>query len=120
MLLTKEGEATLGKGTKSLSTPTGLWLTIFVLFFARLIYSAVPEAATPPVLLTNAQQVLDLGIENARRATNFAALRGVVTFPVPGLNGVFVQDARRNTWGVFSKNWGWRAATPPPCVPWRF
>jgi len=66
---------------------------LLFLLMGRPIRAAVPDLETPPALLTNAQQVLNLGIENARRATNSAALRGVVTFAVPGLNGVFVQDA---------------------------
>jgi signal transduction histidine kinase len=57
---------------------------------------AVPArvgAQKPPSLLTNAQQILDLGPEGARRSLYPARLRGVVTFVVEGSPFAFVQDA---------------------------
>jgi signal transduction histidine kinase len=42
--------------------------------------------------LTNAQQVIDLGLAEARRSLHRARVRGVVTFPVEGEKRVFVQD----------------------------
>jgi len=44
-------------------------------------------------MLTNAQQILDLGVERARSAQRDAVISGVTTFPVPGSSMVFVQDA---------------------------
>src|SRR5262245_24742124 len=47
---------------------------------------------SPVDVLTNAQQVLNLGIEKARTSPCRVALTGVVTFPVPGRSWAFVQD----------------------------
>src|SRR3954465_15041062 len=44
-------------------------------------------------VLTNAQQILDLGNERARNTPADVAISGVVTFPVPGRTWAFVQDA---------------------------
>jgi signal transduction histidine kinase len=53
----------------------------------------VARAAESLALLTNAQQVLDLGADQARRSPHPVALKGVVTFRVVGNNSVFIQDA---------------------------
>src|SRR5215212_2059167 len=44
-------------------------------------------------VFTNAQQVLDLGTETARASHEPASFRGVVTFPVAGVDWAFVQDS---------------------------
>src|SRR5215831_4734759 len=47
-------------------------------------------ATLPP--LSNAQQVLELGTEKARKGSCAVEITGVVTFPVPGTSWAFVQD----------------------------
>jgi PAS domain S-box-containing protein len=54
--------------------------------------AAEPVSAASIVALTNAQQVIDLGVERARRLPHPVHLRGVVTYAVPGRNWIFVQD----------------------------
>jgi signal transduction histidine kinase len=61
-------------------------------FFLVALAPPRPVAAAPP-LLTNVQQVLDLGVEGARRSPRAARLRGVVTFAVEGSALAFFQDA---------------------------
>jgi signal transduction histidine kinase len=64
-----------------------------ILFFG--IPAAYPADSIVPAqlaLLTNAQQVLDLGVDRARHSPHPVQLRGVVTYPVPGRNRFFVQD----------------------------
>ena len=70
--------------------------------FRGLGLAAEPAGADALPLLTNAQQVLDLGIEKARRSPYPVALRGVVTFRVSGNNSVFVQDS---TAGILVLSW---------------
>ena len=58
--------------------------------------AAEPLAAqetTPLELLTNAQQVLDLGIEGARRAPHPVRLRAVVTYATIRAPWFYAQDA---------------------------
>jgi signal transduction histidine kinase len=55
--------------------------------------SATRAVADAPPLLTNAQQVLDLGVEGARRSPRTARLRGVVTFAVESSALAYFQDA---------------------------
>ena len=67
------------------------------LLFAGAVFilaSPPPRAiADVPPLLTNVQQVLDLGAEGARRSPHTARLRGVVTFAVEGSALAYFQDA---------------------------
>src|SRR2546425_2009449 len=55
------------------------------------------ESALPPgnngALFTTAQQVLDFGLEAARRSSVPVRLQGWVTYPDPGANMLYVQDA---------------------------
>src|SRR6266487_927849 len=51
----------------------------------------IPQTSQP-ALFTNAQQILDLGIEKARSTPLPVSISGVLTFPVPGRNWAFVQD----------------------------
>jgi signal transduction histidine kinase len=70
------------------------------LFFLRLVWAyfaaetcwGAQATENPPPVFTNAQQVLDLGIEKARNASYSVAITGVATFPVPGRAWAFVQD----------------------------
>lgn len=64
------------------------------ILLALLLFTAAARAAEPVPLtpLTNAQQVLDLGVEGARRNPHPVRVRGVVTYSVPGRNWLFVQD----------------------------
>src|SRR5213592_4462757 len=48
-------------------------------------------ASSPP--LTTAQQVLDLGLEAARRAVIPVRLQGLVTYPDAGAGVIYVQDS---------------------------
>src|SRR5258705_3057958 len=60
------------------------------------LFVAAPSrtvADAPLPLLTNAQQILDLGPDVVRRSSYPAPLRGVVTFAVEGSPFAFVQDA---------------------------
>lgn len=50
-------------------------------------------AQVPPAVFTNAQQVLALGIDGARRAIHPVALTGIVTLPLKNQPWVYVQDA---------------------------
>jgi signal transduction histidine kinase len=51
------------------------------------------EAAEPSAaVFTNAQQILDLGIEKARSISAPTVITGVLTFPVPDRSWAFVQD----------------------------
>src|SRR5882724_347281 len=45
----------------------------------------------PP--LTTAQQVLDLGLDTARSSILAVRLQGLVTYPDPGINMIYVQDS---------------------------
>jgi signal transduction histidine kinase len=68
-----------------------LKLAVLVLQSAVGLVSA--QEAVPLTVLTNAQQVLDLGIEGARRAPHPVHLRAVVTCPVRGRPWFYAQDA---------------------------
>jgi len=61
-----------------------------VILFVTAPSRAVADAPLP--LLTNAQQILDLGPDAVRRSSYPARLRGVVTFAVEGSAFAFVQD----------------------------
>jgi len=69
-----------------------LWDGFALLLVAAVAAQAVEEAA-PLELLTNAQQVLALGVEGARQAPHLVRLRAVVTFPVIRRPWFYVQDA---------------------------
>ena len=53
----------------------------------------VEAAEVPLPTLTTAQQVLDLGVESARRLQPAVRLQGLVTYPEPGAGMIYVQDA---------------------------
>jgi signal transduction histidine kinase len=55
--------------------------------------SAAESAESPPAVFTNAQQILDLGIDKARGTSAPAVITGVLTFPVPDRSWAFVQDS---------------------------
>jgi signal transduction histidine kinase len=59
-----------------------------------LAYDVLPSssAAQSPVF-TNAEQVLELGIEKARSSSSPVEITGVLTFPVPDRAWAFVQDS---------------------------
>src|ERR1700733_3353126 len=66
--------------------------------FAALLVGAATgplaaQEAAPLTLLTNAQQVLDLGIEGARSAPHPVRLRAVVTYPTIRAPWFYAQDA---------------------------
>jgi signal transduction histidine kinase len=61
-----------------------------VLLFAALSNAQVPPHSPP---LTSARQVLDLGLENARRSPVPVRLEGWITYPDSGVNIVYVQDS---------------------------
>ena len=63
------------------------------LFWGSLIVSTRAQEIPPLQVLTNAQQVLDLGIEGARRAPHPVQLRAVVTYAVIRRPWFYVQDA---------------------------
>src|SRR6266496_1720350 len=70
------------------------WRFAIALLVASLSLIPLSQAAdASPVVLTNVQQVLDLGLEMARHSTNVVLLRGVVTLPVAGSSWAYVQDA---------------------------
>ena len=61
---------------------------------ASLVLQTVAAQETAPLtVLTNAQQVLDLGIEGARRAPHPVQLSAVVTCPVRGRPWFYAQDS---------------------------
>lgn len=62
--------------------------------YGRLCSSA---AEATPLLFTNVQQILDLGIEKARQTSGSATTTGVVTYPLPDRMLAFIQD---NTAGI--------------------
>jgi len=64
------------------------------LLYGRLCSSA---AEATPLLFTNVQQILDLGIEKARQTSGSATITGVVTYPLPDRTLAFIQD---NTAGI--------------------
>ncbi len=55
--------------------------------------SAAESAEPPATVFTNAQQVLELGIEKARSSSSPAVITGVLTFPVPDRSWAFIQDS---------------------------
>ena len=55
--------------------------------------SAAQSTEPPPTLFTNAQQVLELGIEKARGSSSAVVITGVLTLPVPDRSWAFVQDS---------------------------
>ena len=63
-----------------------------LLLFTTTVDAAESNPSAALTLLTNAGQVLDLGVEGARRNPHPVRLRGVVTYSVPGRNWLFVQD----------------------------
>src|SRR5437879_4858208 len=70
------------------------WLIAVALLVASPLLTPLSHAAdASPVVLTNVQQVVDLGLETARHSTNLVLLRGVVTLPVAGASWAYVQDA---------------------------
>src|SRR5262245_44048997 len=75
----------------------GKRVALFPLFLMVLtaVAAVPPEASdrTAVPVLTNAQQVLDLGLDLVRRSSHPARLRGVVTFPMEGSALVYIQDA---------------------------
>ena len=71
----------------SLSLFGVLWL-----HFGLQACSAAESAEPLAAVLTNAQQVLNLGIEKARSTPYPALITGVVTFPVPARTWAFIQD----------------------------
>jgi signal transduction histidine kinase len=68
------------------------------LFLAGIVLASTAAAATDAVdpaplpVLTNAQQVLDLGLDRVRRSLFPVRLRGVVTFSMEGSVLAYVQD----------------------------
>jgi signal transduction histidine kinase len=78
----------------------GLWIRISRLSFFSLLWAYCglraclgAELVEPSVtVFTNAQQILDLGIDKARNISAPAVITGVLTFPVPDRSWVFVQD----------------------------
>src|SRR4051794_18091873 len=64
-----------------------LWLC-----FSFLISSAGESARSPVTVFTNAQQILELGIDKARGTLESATITGVVTYPLPDRTMAFVQD----------------------------
>jgi Signal transduction histidine kinase len=55
--------------------------------------SAGDSAELAPEAFTNAQQILDLGIDKARSISAPAVITGVLTFPLPDRSWAFVQDS---------------------------
>jgi signal transduction histidine kinase len=64
-----------------------------ILLLRFMVGPLVAEENAPLDLLTNAQQVLDLGVEGARSAPHPVRLRAVVTYPVIRRPWFYVQDA---------------------------
>lgn len=58
---------------------------------AMLVICTMADAAEPA--LTTAQQVLELGVESARRLQPPVRLQGLVTYPEPGAGMIYVQDS---------------------------
>ena len=73
-----------------------LFLCLVGLLFWKQSMSGAAETASPGrtnlVGLATAQQVLDLGLELTRRVAYPVRLRGLVTYPEPGANMIYVQD----------------------------
>jgi len=81
-------------------------------------------------LLTNAQQVLDLGIEGARLHPHPVRLIGVVTYPVPNAKWIYVDDGTAGIFVVYTYTdnlpqrfagqvvWVDGVAGPGPVKPW--
>src|ERR1051326_6265223 len=65
------------------------WLTL--LCGLRAADAPQPTDTSLPVL-TSAQQILDLGLEVARRAPHPVRLRGWITYPEPESGLLYVQD----------------------------
>ncbi|HEY3861046.1 MAG TPA: hypothetical protein VGO59_04090 [Verrucomicrobiae bacterium] len=55
--------------------------TLIALVLGAATWPLAAQEAAPLTLLTNARQVLDLGIEGARSAPHPVLLRAVVTYP---------------------------------------
>jgi signal transduction histidine kinase len=71
-------------------------LSLFGLFCSHLGWRAclaADSAESTADVFTNAQQVLDLGIDQARNSSAPAVVTGVLTFPVPDRSWAFVQDS---------------------------
>jgi signal transduction histidine kinase len=77
------------------------WVHIICLSFLGLLWPpgglrncSAAEAAQPAAaIFTNAQQVLELGIEKARSGSSPVVITGVLTFPVPDRSWAFIQDS---------------------------
>src|SRR5262245_42196111 len=73
-----------------------LFLCLAAAFSWAQVMAAADGNASPPrtnpVGLATAQQVLDLGLESTRRVEYPVRLRGLVTYPEPGANMIYVQD----------------------------
>src|ERR1044071_5360108 len=77
---------------RSRKRPKIALLTVGIyLFSARWLSCCGASSPTPP--LTTAQQVLDLGLEGARRAVLPARIQGLVTYPDAGAGVLYVQDS---------------------------
>jgi len=68
------------------------WGLVSTLIFCLLAGTSKSEPAEHAAL-TSAQQVLDLGIDAARRLVLPVHLQGLVTYPDPGVNLIYVQDS---------------------------
>ena len=87
------------------------FLSAALLFFLPSVsLAAEPVSPTPLPLLTNARQVLALGVEGARRSSHPILMRGIVTHSVPGRKWLFVQDDTAGLLVVFTN----RIVTPLP------
>jgi signal transduction histidine kinase len=79
----------------------GRWARLSCLSFLGLLWAydalrtcSVAESVQQTELaFTNAQQILDLGIDKARNTSAPAVITGVLTFPVPDRAWAFVQDS---------------------------
>src|SRR6516162_8264471 len=80
-------------GERAESWPMWVRLKLAVLVLQSAVGLVSAQEAVPLTVLTNAQQVLDLGIEGARRAPHPVHLRAVVTCPVRGRPWFYAQDA---------------------------
>jgi PAS domain S-box-containing protein len=75
-----------------------------VFFFAAIFYFSRFSSIDAAPLLTNVQQVLDLGVEGARRSTQFVHVQGVVTYVAANRNWLFVQDGTAGLLVVFTNH----------------
>jgi signal transduction histidine kinase len=78
---------------KALALPGGSWLLVALQVLIVLRLEAADPTGERVTVLTNAQQVLELGTETARSSHDAASFRGVITFPVAGMDWAFVQDS---------------------------